>query len=268
MSTNPTSLADEGFLADEVAGVVSTIRDQYSSHFLELLAINRLLTRAQYQLHAHQESARELTCAALFVRSLAHCQAALILIERGMLPSARAITRCALEGLFNLGACAADWEVALAFVDANHVDRKRRAKYLRQVQDPTAKASVEQSDLDEILRHIDGKIEEVEARELRTREMAKLAGFEDMYLTAYAMLSGSVHSTVGDLDQHFRLGAGEQRLEMLTEPTVEHLEGVLLIVGETMVGLARTVEKVFDLAIIDRCEEHLVNFQRLYSNAN
>jgi len=265
MTTEPTRLADEGFLSDEVSAVVSAIRNRYPAHFREINALNRLLTVAQYRLHVHQESARELTCAALFVRSLAHCQASVILLERGMQPSARALVRCALEGLFNLGACAADWKTALAFVDADQIDRKRKARYLRQVQDPDAKATLEQSDLDEILRQIDNKIEEVEAREVRTRKMAKLAGLEDMYLTAYAQLSGAVHSTVGDLDQHFRLDASGQRLEMLTEPTVDNLDGVLLMLGETMVGLARAAKKVFDLVAFEECEGHLVAFQKLYS---
>lgn len=133
-----------------------------------------------------------------------------------MAPSARAMIRCALEGLFNLGACAADPKMALSFVDADQVDRRRRAKYLAQVQDATAKARLDKAELQEMLQEIQLKIDEVEARELKTRERAKLAGLEDMYLTAYAMLSGAVHSTVGDLDHHFRtdlkwpdVGAGD-----------------------------------------------------------
>ncbi|MBI2833568.1 MAG: hypothetical protein HYX76_03970 [Acidobacteria bacterium] len=264
MTHEPTSLAEEGFLAGEVTAVVAAIRAKYSAHFRQLSALNRLLTGAQYDLRAHPESAQELTCAVLFVRSLAHCQAVLILIERGMLGPGRAIARCALEGLFNLGACAADAKLALSFIDADQLERKRRAKYLGQVQDPQARARLDQAELEAILGAVQARIDEVEAKELKTRSTAKAAGPEDMYLTAYAMLSGAVHSTVGDLDQHFRIDQNG-RMEMLTEPATEHLEGVLLIVGETMVGMVRAVSKVFDLGIADRCEEWLTEFQKLYA---
>jgi Family of unknown function (DUF5677) len=263
MTREPTSLAEEGFLAGEVTAVVAAIRAKYPAHFRQLWTLNRLLTGAQYGLRAHPESAQELTCAVLFVRSLAHCQAVVILIERGMLGPGRAVARCALEGLFNLGACAADAKLALSFIDADQLDRKRRAKYVGQVQDPQARAQLDQAELEGILSGVQARIDEVNAKELKTRNMSKAAGLEDLYLTAYAMLSGAVHSTVGELDQHFQLDRNG-RMEMLTEPATEHLDGVLLIVAETMVGMVRAVSKVFDLGIADRCEEWLVEFQKLY----
>lgn len=264
MSNDQSRLAEEGFLADEVVAVVATIRGRYATHFEQLRTLNRLLSGAQYALRAHPESAQEMTSAVLFVRSLAHCQAVLILIERGMLAPGKAAARCALEGLFNLGACANDPAVALQFVDADQVDRRRRAKHLGQVQDPQSRAKLDQGGLDEILKDVQAKIDEVEAKELKTRTMAQAAGLEDLYLTAYAMLSGAVHSSVGDLDQHFRIDS-HGRMELLTEPTVEGLVGVLLILGETMVGLVRAISKVFDLGIAEACESWLTEFQQLYA---
>ncbi|MEP7308050.1 MAG: DUF5677 domain-containing protein [Acidobacteriota bacterium] len=264
MNSHFSTLADEGFLADEVAGVVDVIRQKYFVHLFEVRAINSLMTGSQYSLQIHAESAREMVSAALYVRSLAHCQAAMLLLERGMAPSARALIRCALEGLFNLGACASDSKLALSFLDADQVERKRRAKYLAQVQDPSARARVEEADMAQLTAQIQAKIDAVEAKELRTREMAKAAGLEDLYLTAYAMLSGAVHSSVGDLDEHFSFAAEGQMPQLLTEPVVGGLEGPLLILAETMIGLVRAATKVFSLDITDRCEEHLTALQRLY----
>ncbi len=261
----PTTLAEEGYLADEVSGVVEVVRAKYAAHFRDIRALNQLLTRSQYGLQIHQESAQELTCAALFVRSLAHSQAAIILLERGMASSARAMIRCALEGLFNLGACAADWRTALSFVDSDQVDRKRRAKYLSLVQDPVARAKLDRADLDKILQEVLAKIEEVDAREVKVRDMAKKAGLEDLYLTAYSSLSGAVHSTIGDLDQHFQPDPTHAKLELLPVPNVEDLHGPLLVLGETLVGLVRAASKVFDMAIIDQCESHLSSLHKLYS---
>ncbi len=264
MKPDVSTLADEGFISDEAVHVVAAVRARYPVHLAQLRAINKLVTGALYSLHVHRESAQEMTSAALLIRSVAHCQAAVILLERGMAPSARAMIRCALEGLFNLGACAADWKIALSFVDADQVDRKRTAKYLGQVQDPSARARLEEADLAHMSQQIQAKIDEVEAKELRTRDMARAAGLEDMYLTAYAMLSGSVHSNVGDLDEHFRTDAEGRVTDLLTDPVVEGLEGSILILAETIVGLVRASTKVFSLDIGESCEQHLAALQKLY----
>lgn len=141
------------------------------------------------------------------------------------------------------------------------------AKHLAQVQDPAARIRLDKADLEEMLQQIQLKIDEVEAHELRTRDMARRAGLEDMYLTAYAMLSGAVHSTVGDLDQHFQTDPDGQGLELVTAPVVEHLEGPFLVLGETMVGLVRAATKVFNLGVANQCEEHLSRLHKLYPDA-
>ena len=268
MNQDPTRLSEEGFVADEISDVIAVVRQRYAGQLIEVRALNQLLTQSQYELTIHSQSAQEMTCAALFVRSLAHCQAALILLERGMEPSARAMIRCALEGLFNLGACAADSKMALSFVDADQVDRKRSAKYLAQVQDPSARASLDEAELAEILRTIQLRIDEVEAHEIRTREMARRAGLEDMYLTAYAMLSGAVHSTVGDLDHHFQADARGKAMALITAPVIDDLAGSFLLLMETMVGLVRAATKVFNLRVADQCEKHLQRFRELYPDVN
>jgi hypothetical protein len=79
------------------------------------------------------------------------------------------------------------------------------------------------------------------------------------------MLSGSVHSSVGDLDQHFRENQENHKLELLTEPVTDGLDGALLILAETMVGLAQVVGKVFSLSARTECEGHLAALHNLYS---
>ncbi len=264
MNSRPTKLTEEGFVADEIEDVVGVVRHRYERHLAEVLALNKLLTRSQYELTIQPESPRELTCAALFVRAVGHCQAVLILLERGMAPSARAMLRCALEGLFNLAACASDSKVALSFIDADPVDRKRRAKYLGQVQDPAARSRLENDELEAIFQQLQIKIDEVDAHALKARDMARRAGLEDMYLTAYAMLSGAVHSSAGDVDGHYRTDKSGRVLELITAPAVDDLGCLYLVLGETMVGLIRAMTKVFALSAAEQCEEHVSNLHKLH----
>jgi hypothetical protein len=252
-----TTLPTEGFLAGEVEAVVATMRARYGSWLAEIRGLNRLLVQAQYELRVHPESAQELTCATLYMRSLVHCQAALLLLERGMLASAHAVIRCALEGLFNLGACSRDYRVALSFLDADQVDRRRRARYLGQVQDGAARAILTDAELRAIIAEADQRIEELGARELRARDMAKQAELEDLYLTAYASLSGAVHSSAGDLEQHVQADDAGKVAALVSEPVLDRLEVPLMIIAETMICMVRAMARVFQLSISDACETHL-----------
>jgi Family of unknown function (DUF5677) len=262
-----STLAEEGFLSGEGEVVVTVVRRRYAPWLSEIRPLNRLLTEAQYRFSIRQEHAQEVTCGALYVRTLAHCQAVVLLLERGMGPSAKALMRCAMEGLFNLGACASSYEAALAFLDAHEVDRKKKAKYLSQVKDPASKALLDESELKAILERAEAKIDEVGARQPQVREMAQKAGLEDLYLTGYALLCGAVHSTVADLDQHYEVDDSDNVRSLITEPLLDELGGPFLFVGETMAGIARAAAPVLGITALEECETRLQNLRQLGDNS-
>jgi hypothetical protein len=259
-----STLADEGFLSDETEAVVEKVRDTHGPWLLELRTLNKLLVRSQYSLRVHRESARELVCAALYMRALTHCQAAVLLIERGMDASARAMIRCAMEALFHLGACAQDPAKALAFLDADEVQRKRRAEYFQQVQDSNLRRMVAGSKVTEIIADSQRRIEELDAHGVNVREMARLAGLEEMYLTGYAWLCGAVHSSARDLEQHFELGDTGEVRALVNEPAIADLGELCLTVGETMVLILQAVAPVFHLEVGDDCRAHLAHLHSLH----
>jgi Family of unknown function (DUF5677) len=244
-----STLADEGFLSDEIEAVVRKVRDMYGPWLAELRSINALCVRSQYSLNVHPQSARECACAALYMRTLTHCQASVLLIERGMDASARAMIRCAMEAQFHLGACAADATKALAFWNADEVDRRKKARYLQQVQSAALKDMHVQSTVRESLADSQSKIQELDAHEVNVREMARVSGLEDLYLTGYAWLCGAVHSSARDIEQHFELGERGEVRALVSEPALKDLNGLCLMVGETMVQVLRTVAGGFALEV-------------------
>lgn len=263
-----TTLAEQGFLADEVAGVVVAVRQKYAPWLAEIRAVNALLVRSQHELAVHQESAQEMTCATLYVRSLAHAQAAVLLLERGMAASARAMIRCALEGLFNLGACACDAKIALSFIDADQVEQKRRARYLGEVQDAQARSLLDGQELQAIREQAECKIKEFNARELKARDMAKLAGLEDLYLMAYPLFSGAVHSSVRDLNAHIELDATGNVSALVTGPVLKDLDQLYLVIGDTMFNMVKAIAPVFKLSVLEECEAHIKVLRQLGAPAN
>ncbi len=262
-----TRLSDEGFLSTETDAVVATIRARHDKWFAELRATNALLVRSQYRFSVHIESAREVVSSGLYIRTLVHCQAAVLLIERGMDASARAMIRCALEGLFNLGACARDPATALAFVKADEADRKRKAKYLLEVQGTGQPDADTQSRLNAILEDAQRNIEHGSSRELKARAMAKGAGLEALYLTAYSFYSGAVHSSVRDLEQHFKVGPGGRVSSLVNEPMVDNLDMLCRTVGEIMVLALEALAKVFELDVAVACDTHMSRIRELFDDA-
>lgn len=261
-----TTLAEEGFLSDETAAVVDTIRARYRPWFAELRVLNRLLVQVQYGLTIHVQSAREVVCAALYVRALVHSQATVLLLERGMAASARAMARCAMEASFNLGACARQPARALAFLDADEVDKLRKAKYLAAVTDPQARETVATSDLSRILADTQRRIAEIDAHEMKTRDMAQAAGLEDLYLTAYVFLCGAVHSSARDIDQHFEVDGDGNPRALINEPVLDGLDKLCLMVGEIMIASSRALAEVFAVQTAE-CEASLDRLQGLWKQS-
>ncbi len=262
MSSNvPTTLADEGFLSEEASSVIVDIRAKYEAWFSELRILNRLLVQVQYGLSIHRESAQEMVCAMLYMRVLVHSQATVLLIERGMKASARAMARCAIEALFKLGACAREPSKALALLDADEVDRLRQAKHLADVNDPKLRETVNASDLDQIRAHIQQNVNDLDAKALNIRTMAKAADLEDLYLTGYSYLCGAVHSSAGDIDEHCEADVEGKVCALVNEPIIDGLEMLCLMVGDILFQSSRALTDVFGVSM-DACDESI---KRLHS---
>ena len=97
--------------------------------------------------------------------------------------------RCAVEALFNLTACSADYKMAVAFMDADLLARKKTGEYLGQVSGETLKAQVAGKDVTERLKKLANEIDSLDAKALKVRQLAQLADLEDWYITTYAYLS-------------------------------------------------------------------------------
>ena len=137
-----TYLDEEGILADNLEVFARLVRDKYAPWVAEARAYNRIANKMQYSFKVHSESAQDLFCSALFARVLEYTQTSLLLIERGLQAPARVMLRCAVEALFNLTACSADYKTAISFMDADLITRKKTGKYLQQVSGEPLKTQV------------------------------------------------------------------------------------------------------------------------------
>jgi hypothetical protein len=258
-----STLSHDGFLADQTKAVIEEVRHQYGPWLSELRALNRILVRKQFELNVQNTNAQQVACAGLFVRSLAHAQAAIILLERGLKPSGRAMARCALEGTFKLVACARDYQTAVEFFEQIYVNGQRTAKYLAKITDPHTRAGVDEEMRVRMLEGTQAKIQELGASEIKARDMATRADLLDMYLTAYSFLSGAVHSSPEDIFEQFVLDGEGTIVSAITGPDTDKLGLLFMALGETMGLMANPLVTVFGLADDGECEKRVLALQAL-----
>jgi hypothetical protein len=258
-----TYLDEEGILADNLEVFAALVRDKYAPWVTEARAYNRIANQMQYSFKVRPESAQDLFCSALFVRVLEYTQTALLLIERGLRAPARVMLRCAVEALFNLTACSANYKTAVSFMDADLIARKKTGEYLQQVSGEPLKAHVVGKDITKRLIKLADEIDSLDAKALQVRQLAKLADLEDWYLTTYAYLSSSIHSSVRDLEGYFEFDLDGKIKGMVNEPSDRGLELLILLAVEIQHLATQTSAKTFGLTIDPKAQVHLEAIQAL-----
>lgn len=258
-----TYLDEEGILGDDLEAFATLIREKYAPWLAKARAYNRIANQMQYAFKVHPESAQDLFCSALFIRVLEYTQTALFLIERGLRAPARVMLRCAVEALFSLTACSADYKKAVAFMDADLIARKKTGKYLRQVSGAPLKVQVAGEDVTEHLKRLADEIDSLDAKASQVRQLAKLADLEDWYLTTYVYLSSSVHSSVRDLEDYFECDQDGKIKGMVNEPSDRCLELLILLAVEIQHLAMRAAAKTFGLTVDPQAQEHLKAIQAM-----
>ena len=89
----------QGFLSEEIRSVRGAVRQQYPVHHSILSLLNEQCVALQHRLSLRSDKPRDLLGGALFARTLASTQAAVILLEHGLPSQANTVLRSALEAL-------------------------------------------------------------------------------------------------------------------------------------------------------------------------
>jgi len=132
-------------------------------------------------------------------RVLSNYQAVVVLCERGMMAEARVVTRAMLESVFSLCAIASKPALATEFVGEHQRKRLRFPNKFRTLHGGLP-AHIDAREVERIEEELRDEIKTDSIRERSTEEWAKDAGMHKWYLTAYAVLSDSVHGKARDLE--------------------------------------------------------------------
>ena len=202
-----TPFETHGYLSDEIDGFRTVVRTRapYKEWFDFAQELNLFGSIAIRAFTFDQTNTQRMTISALFIRSHQSVQAAMVLIERGMIADARTVLRTLVEGTIAQIALAADAGVIDQLVAAHRKHQltvcremladEKYCEQLSQAQIAQLEATVSEM---ELLKGVPGK----EPRQINWADLAKKHCAE-LYLLLYRPLSSDgTHTTIDSINRH------------------------------------------------------------------
>ena len=223
------SLNDEGYLSSHIAAWIAKHRRENATAFQIASDLNRVLVRMLKQAEPKKEEKRELLVALLFTRAVEHFQSAVVLAERGAIPSGRAMLRVLCDAAFAIRACAKKPE----YVDKIILDDRVREKQLLDAlltlpREDVAVPAEEMKKLEARLEELRAVIKADKQGVLKSVETAIAAGLAEFYRLFYVPYSNAVHSAARDLDDHVVKDKKGDVGSLRWGPTSEGVEAVVI----------------------------------------
>lgn len=195
--------------------------------------LNEVAHRALFCVKITRTDLQHILLAALLQRGMKAFQAAIILVERGLVEEAEVALRTLLEVTFKTVAVAKSPEVALAFVAEDETHRRKFIKKYKLLsaasQDPTRL-----DDLEKLLAETTARIRQIGATELKIRWFAEKAELLDLYNSAYTILSATAHVGVRTLENSLEIGADDLVVSMTYGFSDSGIEATVLTACETL----------------------------------
>ena len=224
---------EQGFLDSKTEAWVRECRKRFEKWFVLTGDVNSLAVDTIFQFDAHNKLIHEMLLATLYLRTLHNYQGTILMAERGMMAQGRIMARSILDSVFPLVAIAKDQEFAATYAE-NHT--LQQVKYFRKVQKLTT-ARLPDVDAPENLARAAELQEQIDAKGIKhisTESIAERAGLGEWYLTAYSLLSGTVHARAGDLEEYLVLAPDDEIKEFDWGPKTKGMELLLMSAMESM----------------------------------
>jgi hypothetical protein len=235
----------QGFLSEPFDEVRHSVRERYARWHAFFLDLNKANVSLQHALPIARDDVRSLLGAALFARTLASTQAAVLLLEHGLLSQSKTVLRSALESLFALCAIATKPELAEPLARTHESDKRSLAEKMLRWKSSALKGALPDSSNEEKLREIVA----TKTPQLNLFQLAEAAGMTDWYLSMYALLSFPSHSSVTDLISHL-VTDGNGIVEALkNEPELEDQDSAWAYASEIQISAASAANTIFGVGV-------------------
>lgn len=238
----------QGFLSEFVGEETRhAVHKRYADYRNVFMRLNEQCMVAQYELSINRDQSRDLLGAAFFARTVASSQAAVILLEHGLIAQAKAVLRSALESLFALAAIEAKPELAIPLAESQNANKASLADKMLQWKGVELKASRD----GQIAKHELLKLKANNPQRYGAFKLAEEAEMEDWYFSLYALLSHPAHATVSDITAHLVTDGHGNITELKSEPEVEGQKATWAFIIEIQLRAAKAVVNIFKINSIN-----------------
>jgi len=252
---------EDGFLEGRICSWIADHRAQHATLFTAIRELNRECHRFLDGRAVDVTSELHTTTAALCARLLELFQGLFIAVEHGMMSVGSIAFRAYLEAYFCLRAIHRDPTFLKQYLDQLHVSRKALVNRIRHSNTPELAALREALD-EKLARDISETIKEQNIQRLKIEDVARRAGLHEVYATAYAVLSGAVHTTAWDLESHLDYDDTEKAIQGFKYgPSDSNTEKFLGLAGMVMADALETISSIFGEDRSQACMRFKSQFQ-------
>jgi hypothetical protein len=192
----------DGFLASSVDTDKKFVTEKYSDFFDYAKDINRYCMAFLKKLKVSDKYDSIFIIHTLFLRLLEYFQGVFILLERGMMPPAKVLTRGMLEIVFILAALEKNPALLSCYFDQFQDGRKKALKAALQFKNDLLRNDAKKHDIEKHYVKLKKELCDKELRVLKPKEWAIEAEMEDFYNLYYVSYSNAIHSNLAALDDH------------------------------------------------------------------
>jgi hypothetical protein len=256
------SLDDEGFLSPDISKFRDGIRAKHRAYFDLVERLNKFCQQTKYRLSVHNRDGQELFAGCLVIKLLNDVQAAILLLERGLVSQGRSMLRVALECLIVLAKICQSYDFVHAYIKVGEHDR---LKFIRAIkQNPGRGFDFVRSDItEELIATIAQTIGATENRR-KVEQWAKDTGLSHLYDGTYRLFSQDVHSSPRAIDQYFMADERDDVIGFEWGPEAEKdLQAELLEAARVLVVGMSIVGELFQLNIKQDLDGFSVDLGRL-----
>ena len=239
-------LEKNGFLGTTISGWIPKIRAKYRNLFELADETNELCQSSMFELEPHSKHLQELLIASLFLRALSGYQATILLAERGMVSESRVMARTMLETVFLLSAIQKEPQLANDYAREDQHNRLKLLNKFKALHGGNLPADISPNEIVELENELKQDPGRNQSKVRSTEEWAIKAGLHDWYLSAYAMLSMSVHTKARDVEDYMIRDTKEEVRGFQWGPSIFGIQEVVMTAIEAMLIALSAAAIVFE----------------------
>jgi len=248
--------AEAGFLSAQSTEWVRTHRAKYSTLFEECESLNRDANAFLLGLKVGADNQLHITVSTLLGRCLEFYQAAVLMVEQGIVPASRVILRALVEANFAIVAIDRERDTLRHYIRNDDYWRVRIIEKIWKMSPPVTEVYKDIA-TPEVRQDLLDALKKEKVIQLTTFELAKRADMLDTFYGLYASLTGPAHAHVRDMQVYLVMDPKGENLESLRiGPSDRDTADLLPIASLLLIQAVGAAASVFGQDVAPLVQKH------------